>query len=431
MRYRLLMCAAGLAAMSLSVGCETEDAQPDDNGNDKKKDGELEQFYQRVSHTSDYQTLGYYDTLRNNIPAGIYTCLNPDGDYPEMLICKGTDGSLILFNSVALQEKSAFIGSNLYVSCRADDGKVSSYWIYNDHFGKADNYAPAPSYHRFEYLSREELLSHDYFGESNLVKISFQIESMFSPHLGWKYSSEECNLNSEKTEYLGIPCTHYYITIKEGATLKYYDGTPPKIIQEWWLTDNNVCLKQFDFRSDNDEVITHVEPAGTMADNYEKVMAKYSVYPDAKWSSCLVSHKKYANEWLSDEYPRSVDNLGLVKYEGELASFEVNRRAWRGYGNVTSIIFTATKCNADDVRGYIAKVKALGLSNQYDDVDETDTDGRVYISYSASNFDATSPNLGETDCYPDYEIYYQKWEGEQMSKNEFSVSFDVARLTAL
>ena len=134
MRRKLLILAACIAAMAWA-GCDKDDSGSDDFSEDKKEKTELDLFYESIEHRSDYKTLGYYDTLVSNIPAGIYYCVNPEGDYPAMLLCKGTDGSMSLYNILALQEKSAFIGSNLYVSCRADDGKGSSYWIYNDQFG--------------------------------------------------------------------------------------------------------------------------------------------------------------------------------------------------------------------------------------------------------------------------------------------------------
>lgn len=420
------------AAMFMWASCDMS-GDDDENSNNKKEDIDdpVRDFYNKfplanVNSMDYFHSQEYYDMMRELIPSGIYFWVDDDGE--EVAFCKGTDGSLSLYQIASMQEKTAFIGNRLYVKCRAEDGKCSSYWLYNDHFGKSLDYKPAPSVHHFEYLTREDMFDSDPIHEDNLSKFSSVLFNHFTRHgnleryFHSKWDPREYEIESEKEDVLGIPCTHYSVKEKTDA------GLSAPVIQ-YWLTDQFVCIKMIEEGNTEIRNIHKIMPAGTLEENYNTMTKQYSVYPDIKWEGLLRSHKKYANEWLSNEYPATLHPFGLIRYTGEISSFEVNRRAWKDYDNITSIEFTSKVATADDTRGYIQQVKALPLSNTYED-SETIEDDYTYIIYEGSNLDVADPNLGETVCYPDYGISFRKFGGESPFQ-EFAVSFNVARLTGL
>jgi hypothetical protein len=435
MKKTFLIASLLSVAMFVLAACDTAGDDDDNSNNTNNKpeetDDPVRAFYNKfpfanVSAMDYYTKQEYYDRMRELIPAGIYIWVNDEG--VEIAFCKGTDGSLSLYEIASMQEKSAFIGSNLYVKCRAEDGKCSSYWLYNDHFGKSLDYKPAPSVHHFEYLTREEMFDSDPIHEDNLSKLSFAMFNHFAQHsyleryFRSKWDPQEYEIESEKEDVLGIPCTHYTLKQKTDA------GLSEPLIQ-YWLTDQYVCIKMLEGGNYSEHTLLNILPAGTLEENYNTMAKQFSVYPDIKWEELLHSHTKYSNEWLTNEYPASLHPFGLIRYTGEISSFEVNRRAWKGYDNIISIVFTSKVATIDDARAYIQQVKNLPLSNTNEDK-ETIEDDYIFISYEGSNLDVADPNLGETVCYPDYEISFRKFSGEYPLQ-EFSVHFDVARLTGL
>jgi len=470
MKHKYLVMAMCLSATLAFNGCSSDkedDPIPEEqnqiqgnneennqNNNEKETDDgknpDLVDFYSKFplagkSSPAEYSVANDYDRIKNLIPTGnyVFTKNYDTQDAEQYVLSKGSDGSLMIFNMDDLESDASFIGSSLYVESFGDDGKNSMFWIYPDRFGKALNYKPAPTYAQFEYLSRDELIAANALvsditnnHEKCLASMYSLLQDTYAPMITNTYTDKKFVLKSEKTELYGVPCTHYSITLAPGEQIMLF-GQPyedaPEILQEWWLTDDFICLQLFDWGVAfgwNKWKMDAFIPGGTMKENYATLTEAYSPLGKCIWDDCLKSHKKTANEWLSDEYPE-VLNKWLVKYQHDITSFEVSRRAWVGYDNIVGINIYIKDATPEQAREYIAEVRKLNLATVDEDSDaalqkiidawdslpdeqkalfknEKHKLSDTFIEYKASDWGATDPGLGETEIYPAYEIIYNK-----------------------
>lgn len=441
-----------------------------DDETDDGKNPELVEFYSKFpmagkSGYADYSVANDYDRIKNLIPTGnyIFTLYYDTKQAKQYVLSKGSDGSLMIFDVDDLESKSSYIGSSLYVESYGDDGKNSMYWIYPDQFGSGNDYKPAPTYAKFEYLSREELIAANAMlsditnsHEKCLATMFSTLEKTFAPTFTNAYTDKKFMLNSEKTDLYGVPCTHYYITLKPGEEITLF-GQPvediPEILQEWWLTDDFITLQLFDwgiaFGWSKWKLDGFIK-GGTMAENYAALTEAYSPFGKCNWDDCLENHKKTANEWLSDEYPESLNNI-LIRYQHDISSFEISRRAWLGCDNIVGITIHAKDATPEQAREYIAEVRKLGFDILEDSDAETekliaaydllsDEDKEKYfnnkrpemsdtvIEFTCNNENAVDPGIGQTLIYYEYRIIYNGFMGINAG---LTIEFIPARLTGV
>ena len=448
-----------------------ENNQNNNNGNndDDGNNPELVEFYSKFpmagKSVADYTVANDYDRLKNLIPTGNYIfTLNYDTKQAnQYVLSKGSDGSLMIFEMDDLESTSSYIGSSLYVESYGDDGKNSMYWIYPDQFGESNNNKPAPTYAKFEYLSREELIAANAMisditnsHEKCLSAMYSTLQESFAPMIFNAYKEKKYVLSSEKTDLYGVPCTHYSITLAPGEQITVF-GQPvedvPEILQEWWLTDDFITLQLFDwgvaFGWNKWKMDGFIE-GGTMAENYAKITEAYSPFGKCNWNECLENHKKNANEWLSDEYPEALNSV-FIKYEHDISFFEVSRRAWLGCDNIVGFTIHAKDATPEDVREYIAAVRKLGftvredsdvdtekLQAVYDALDDEKKEqlfnnkrpelDNTYIEFRCDNEDDVDPGIGQTAIYYEYKIIYNGLLGINAG---LTIEFIPARLTGV
>lgn len=400
----------------------------DDNGNQENNatSGSLADFYDKfpvnLHNMEKYIDATNYDALKALVPAGIYTFAASDDENPKIFV-KGTDGSAMIFYPERLDEETNYIGNILYYNGVGDDGKNSSYMFYNDQFGERKNYEPAPSILHQEYDSRAEMLR----PVTNILDLNGSEESKALSIMDWMLEGlfpgarthllmDElgCKLHSEgETTLNGIKCNYYYITYE--GSLPLYESTAPEKLQEWWLTDDFVCLQYKDWDNQYEQINTFTLisylPAGTFEENYQTVAKNYNHWGEHKLSETLYSHKKYGDYWLSDEYPASINNW-LIKYNGKKSSFEISRRAWVDTDNIVNITIKAYGTTRQEALDYIKEVKELNLPDVYNDAADQQS-----IHYNAADEDAGK-------IYPSYDIIFTEYGDGQ---TYFSISFDLVR----
>ena len=450
-------------------GQNNNGGQTTDNGNGDKPDnnakpGSLAEFYAKFPMNSSkfYEDKvitsydKYYEQFRALIPAGIYVFSEKDGK-DKIVIGKGTDGSIMKFNMDDLESESGFIGSSLYTQSYGDDGKNTAYMFYNDQFGKSMDYKPAPSLCKYEYESREDLLKQVFQKESSRVaKIQDAITTHLIPWFYSDYSDEQFTLHSEgKTTLNGIECNYYYVTYNGDGQWIMAENAPEKV-QEWWLTDDFVCLQHYTYEALGGDTWCYLDSympaAGDFEQTYQAINKAFSVHGESTIADALTSIKKYGNYWVSEAYPDYL-NEWLVRYEGPISSFEVGRRAWKGTDQIVSITIECTESTAEDIKAYIEKVKELNFPDVYEDsqlefekfqkltpeqraeigltdemMERLEKANTTSITYRAAYEALGDLGLGKTGIYPSYEITYSNVVA---GFKTVRIVFDLVRLTGV
>ena len=83
--------------------------------------------------------------------------------------------------------------------------------------------------------------------------------------------------------------------------------------------------------------LLHYYPAGTFEETYAKIYELYGPsLPKPEWNTCIKGYRKQADEWLTDEYPRSLDGwLKVYHGQGAIHDMEIGRRyTWRAHDHV-------------------------------------------------------------------------------------------------
>ena len=364
------------------------------------------------SAISDYVYRGYDDFVAA-IPPGIYLFSDIEGK--QKIFAIGTDHSVMSFNPASLEKTTGYEGKNLQYDCYGDDGKNSGYVFYNDRFGAANDYSPAPTVCEYEFEKREDLMIVYNYYPLLMWNITNDILSCFLPsHLDVKDLKGYKAHNGGKTTLKGVECNYYYVT-KENEDLQTDDDNLPVKYQELWVTDSFVCLQQVDSNKDTICTLSGFWQSGTFAENYEKITELFSVYGKTKFSEALHCHKKYGNCWLSDEYPELI-NKWLPLYEGNVKTFSVTRRAWMGLDNISNITVEIADATQDKVRKYIATLKELNKFSLY-----STNDRGWLITFGVDDPDDTAVSVDGVSLYP---VIYLAF-----SNSNFEIKIDFLRLT--
>ena len=439
----------------------------DNNGSqdNNAKPGSLAEFYAKfpISQYSVFQDNvltsydKYYDQFKALVPAGIYVFSEGNNGKDKIVLGKGTDGSIMVFSMSDLTTKCAFVGSSLYTSSYGDDGKNNAYMFYNDQFGKSMDYKPAPSLCKYEYESREDLLQAVFQKDAcRVAKIHDAITTHLIPWFFSDYGDEQFTLHSEgKTTLNGIECNYYYVTYNGNGQWIMADSAPEKV-QEWWLTDDFICLQHYTYEALGGDTWCNLDrympPAGDFEQTYQAINKEFSAHGETTIAEALTSTKKYGNYWVSEAYPDYL-NEWLVRYEGPISSFEVGRRAWKGTDQICSITIECTESTADDIKAYIEKVKELNFPDVYEDsqlefekfqkltpeqraeigltdemMERLEKANTTSITYRAAYEALGDLGLGKTGIYPSYEITYSNVVA---GFKTVRIVFDLVRLTGV
>lgn len=414
--YFLFLCMLFMAGAFL-LSCNYDDSFDSDNNAQENADDNAEEnenqdqnddviieydladFYDSIpnityhmdSVISDYVLIGY-DNFVAAIPPGIYLFSNVAGK--QKIIAIGTDHSVMSFNPASLEKTTGYEGDNLKCDCYGDDGKNSGFLFYNDRFGAANDYSPAPTVCEYEFGKREDLMLVYKNYPFLLWYLTKEMLSCFSPsRLDLDDFDGYKSHYGGKTTIKGVECNYYYVT-KVNEDLQTDNENLPVKYQELWVTDSFVCLQQVDSLKDTICTMSGFWPSGTFAENYEKITELFSVYGKTKISEALHCHKKYGNCWLSDEYPELI-NKWLPLYEGNVKTFSVTRRAMMGLDNITNIKVEITGASQDKVRKYIATLKELNKFTSY-----RSNDKGSFITFMVDDPNGTKVSVDGVSLYP-------------------------------
>lgn len=376
------------------------DKNDEENENQDKNDDviieyDLADFYDTIpnitfsmdSAISDYVISGYDDFVAV-IPPGIYLFSNTNGK--QKIIAIGTDHSVMSFNPASLEKTT---GYEVY-DCYGDDANNSGYVFYNDRFGAANDYCPAPTVCEYELGKREDLMFVSKYYPNVIRNLTKDVRSCFLPsHLDVDdYEGYKAHYGG-KTTIKGVECNYYYVT-KVNEDLQTDEENLPVKYQELWVTDSFVCLQQVDSLKDTICTMSGFWQSGTFADNYEKITELFSVYGKTKISESLHCHKKYGNCWLSDEYPEIISKW-LPLYEGNVKTFSVTRRPLMGLDNISNIKVEIAGATQDKVRKYIATLKELNKFTSY-----RSNDKGSFITFIVDDPNGTAVSVDGVSLYP-------------------------------
>ena len=172
--------------------------------------------------------------------------------------------------------------------------------------------------------------------------------------------------------------------------------------------------------------LVRYEEAGNFEETYHKIYEMYGVsQPAPTFSTCLKWYRKQADEWLTDEYPRSLDNW-FDKYTGQgtIHDMEIIRRAaWKpDFDFVSEIIVKITDASYEDVVAFKNLEKMHCDAINYDEYDPST--GTVHFSGSFENVDASGLGAGDSYYHPGYEIILNE-------EGVLSITFDVIKTTII
>lgn len=357
----------------------------------------------------------YAGDLVDAMSPGIYVFKTHEGFGDTALLAKSSDGWVYYLSNIGYinPHGTNIIGSTIYYGFYATDNDKSSFSLYGE---QIRNYGKAQYYAQREFLSREAM----YKGITTAAGLkdedfNFAVKAaqgildypMVLSHIAYHYDTflDEWEPTYDST-ICGIPVTCY------GHEGHYY------FVDENWM-----CLyhKNYHLYSDatnhDEHRLLSYYPAGNHEETYAKIYELYgNSSPKPTWNTCVKSYRKQANEWLTNEYPRSLDGW-LVKYEGEgtIHDMEVGRRfPWYAYDHVCEIDIVIENVPYADAKAY--KESSAAICNHiYEDDDNPD--GKTLLFKGEYDPEDPGVGFGESYYHPGYTIELNK-EGTLVIKFE-------------
>ncbi|MBO6026321.1 MAG: hypothetical protein J6P73_03665 [Bacteroidales bacterium] len=402
-----LLIGAVLVALSALVSC--------------KKGGLPDNFPEGCPNFTEH---AYAGDLVDAMAPGIYEFRTSEGFGDTAVLAKSTDGWVFYVDNIDFikPNHSNFIGSWLYYGFYATDNDKSSYTLYGEiipDFGKAQYYAQR------EFLSREAM----YKGITTAAgckdeSFNFAIKAsqgildypMAMSHVAYHYDTflDEWGQTYDST-ICGIPVTCY---VHEG--------------HRYFVDKNWMCLyhKNYGLYSDavnhDEHRLLEYHPAGNHEETYAKIYELYgNSRPKPEWNTCVKDYRKQADEWLTDEYPRTLDDwFKVYQGQGTIHDMEIGRRyPWNPlFDRVCGITVVIENVPYDDAIAY--KITAMSVCNEvYEDTYDPDTKTLCFKGeYDPEDISGIS--FGDSYFHPGYEITLNK-------EGTLTIKFDVIKTTVV
>jgi len=187
----------------------------------------------------------------------------------------------------------------------------------------------------------------------------------------------------------GVDVKHYVYETTDGINITD---------NEYWVTSAGLCLKYQLSGGTKDNPITVFTGSVTWltsdVGDFKDILGKLPQLDNAPSTIpgfdglYTMTYKKYANEWLSDQYPRSLDKW-IVPYTaaGPIISMEV----WHdpkesAYDGWTNIYVSVTVTNHQDILDYVDSVMKIEMMKQTFFSDQVVNGTRIF-SLEANNSD--------------------------------------------
>ena len=349
----------------------------------------------------------YAGDLVDAMAPGIYEFILSETFGKTAVLAKSTDGGVFWLEDIdyIAPDHTNIIGSAIYYGFYATDNKTSAFSLFGE---TIDGYGKAQYYTQNEFLDRTALYKgiSNAAGEGGDLPYNLALKAsegilntvMVMSHRAYNYDTflDEWGQVYDTT-ICGIPVTHYS---NEGH--HFY-------VDEHWQ-----CLYYVNHHMLNsvtgtvEHQLMHYYPAGTFEETYAKIYELYGPsLPKPEWNTCIKGYRKQADEWLTDEYPRSLDGwLKVYHGQGTIHDMEIGRRfTWGAHDHVCGITIKIENVPFADAMVY--KNEAAGVCNE---IYEDDSDANQGILHFKGEYDPEDPpvGFGEPYYHPGYEIELNK-----------------------
>ena len=384
--FRFLLLFGLIASISLFSSC--------------RKDGHPKNFPEGCPNFSDH---AYAGDLLDAMAPGIYEFITAENWGETSVLAKSSDGWVFWLPKVdyIAPEHSNFIGNVLYLGFYAVDNDKSCYLLY----GETTNQGKAQYYEQREFLDRKAMikgittpagLKDERFNYAITTADGVLDYAMALGHVAYHYDTFLDSWgDTYDTTICNIPVTCY------------------KTEGHWYYVDENwMCLYHVNQHLYNSytgktehELIAFTE-AGDHEQTYAKIYEKYgNSLPKPEWNTCVRSYRKQADEWLTDEYPRSLDGWFKVFHgEGTIHDMSIGRRATWGpmFDRIHNITVRIENVSYEDALTY--KCEAATVCDEIYK-DEFDPDAKT-LSFQGSleHVDTAGLSFGDHYFHPSYEI---------------------------
>ena len=185
--------------------------------------------------------------------------------------------------------------------------------------------------------------------------------------------------------------THIYDDKVAGVDVKDYVYEYPQLgAIEYWITSTGLCLK-YKITSTAPSEIAITRVISNVGD-FNSILTQLPKFPGAKttipdyYSLYRITYGKYANEWLSDQYPRELDKW-IIPYSGS-GKIEV-MEVWHDwlsseYDGWTNIYTTVSGVTHQDILDYVNLVMTIENMKQTSFIDQ-EANGARFFSLKADN----------------------------------------------
>lgn len=364
----------------------------------------------------------YAGDLLDAIAPGIYEFKLAETWGGTAVLAKSTDGGVFWLENIEYidPDHSNFIGTVVYLGFYAVDGDKSCYSLYGE---KIDGYGKAQYYDQREFLDRKAMvkgittpagLSEERFNYALKVADAILAYPMAMSRMAYNYDT-----------FLDSWGATYDTTICNIPVTCYVQGSHHFYVDENWM-----CLYHLNYGMLNsytnhtEHELLHYYEAGTFAETYAKIYQLFGPStPKPTWNTCIRSYRKQADEWLTEEYPRSLDDwFKVFNGSGTIHDMSIGRLArWSPlFDLVSSINVRIENVSYDDGMNY--KAAAEGICDDivrdiYDPVA-----GTIDFKGSLEDVDIAGLSFGDSYFHPGYEITLNE-EGTLV------IQFDVIKTT--
>ena len=349
----------------------------------------------------------YAGDLVDAMSPGIYEFRLSETFGGTAVLAKSTDGGVFWLENIDFidPDNTNIIGSAIYYGFYATDNQNSSFSLFGE---KIRDYGKAQYYTQREFLSREAM----YKGITTVAggkddEYNFAVKAaqgildypMAMSHIAYHYDTflDEWEPTYDTT-VCGIPVTCYQ-----------HEG------QLYYVDENWQCLLHINrhmLNSVTGEVehqLMRYTPAGTFEETYAKIYEMYGPsMPKPLWSTCVRGYQKQADEWLTNEYPRSLDAwFPVYQGEGTIHDMEIGRRfTWAFNDKVCGITVKIENVPFADALQYKAACQAI-CDNVYKDESDANA-GTLHYKGALEDENASGQLFDGGYYHPDYDIELNK-----------------------
>lgn len=344
----------------------------------------------------------YAGDLVDAMAPGIYEFKLAETFGKTAVLAKSTDGGLFWLEDADYidPDHTNVIGSTIYFGFYATDNKTSAFSL----FGEITDDGKIQYYDQHEFLDRTALYKGigKAAGEAGDPPYNYALKASEGVlNVPMAMSRRAYNYDTFLDEW-GEP----YDTIVCGIPVTCYSNEGHYFyVDEHWQCLYYVNQHMLNSVTGNVEhELVHYYPAGTFEETYARIYELYGPSsPTPQWNTCIRGYRKQANEWLIDQYPRSLDGwLKIYQGQGTIHDMEIGRRyPWRAHDHVCGVTIKIENVPYADAYAY--KEEAKSICNEiYEDT--YDSQSTLHFKGEYDPEDISGISFGNSYYHPGYEI---------------------------